>query len=280
MRCALCGDFLKYAAGMQCADCKYTCHRKCYPKVVTKCISKANYETDPEEEKINHRIPHRFEGFSNLSANWCCHCGYLLPFGRKNAKRCSGISPQSASLYPNTDNLVTECSITCHSECTHLVPDFCGMTMEAANQILETLIRTRNHNKSASVSSGLSGGTLRPSGPPGQQDNAALAYPQKPVEGPYGTPKPASADAVSAATNSYMVSQSPTAPRQQVPPRVPPSSTSAAAAAAAASGMRTPQQQVPGEFRRSFSLTELDINTCFRRYGTPNATPATSTCAL
>lgn len=90
MRCALCGDFLKYAAGMQCADCKYTCHRKCYPKVVTKCISKANYETDPDEEKINHRIPHRFEAYANISANWCCHCGYLLPFGRKNAKKCSG----------------------------------------------------------------------------------------------------------------------------------------------------------------------------------------------
>lgn len=90
MRCALCGDFLKYSAGMQCADCKYTCHQKCYPKVVTKCISKANYETDPDEEKINHRIPHRFEGFSNISANWCCHCGYLLPLGRKNAKKCSG----------------------------------------------------------------------------------------------------------------------------------------------------------------------------------------------
>lgn len=90
MRCALCGEFLKYAAGMQCEDCKYTCHRKCYPKVVTKCISKANYETDPDEEKINHRIPHRFENFANISANWCCHCGYLLPFGRKNAKKCSG----------------------------------------------------------------------------------------------------------------------------------------------------------------------------------------------
>jgi len=90
MRCALCGDFLKYSAGMQCADCKYTCHTKCYPKVVTKCISKANYETDPEEEKINHRIPHRFEGFANIGANWCCHCGYLLPLGRKNAKKCTG----------------------------------------------------------------------------------------------------------------------------------------------------------------------------------------------
>lgn len=92
MRCALCGDFLKYSAGMQCADCKYTCHTKCYPKVVTKCISKANYETDPEEEKINHRIPHRFEGISNIGANWCCHCGYLLPLGKKNVKKCSGKS--------------------------------------------------------------------------------------------------------------------------------------------------------------------------------------------
>lgn len=103
MRCALCGEFLKYAAGMQCADCKYTCHRKCYPKVVTKCISKANYETDPDEEKINHRIPHRFEGFSNISANWCCHCGYLLPFGRKNAKRCSGKQIAKIHLYQTGD---------------------------------------------------------------------------------------------------------------------------------------------------------------------------------
>ena len=90
MRCALCGDFLKYAAGMQCADCKYTCHKKCYPKVVTKCISKSNAETDPEEEKLNHRIPHRFEAFSNVGANWCCHCGYILPLGRKNCRKCSG----------------------------------------------------------------------------------------------------------------------------------------------------------------------------------------------
>ncbi|GAB1196976.1 hypothetical protein APSETT444_006256 [Aspergillus pseudonomiae] len=225
MRCALCGDFLKYAAGMQCADCKYTCHRKCYPKVVTKCISKANYETDPDEEKINHRIPHRFEGFSNLSANWCCHCGYLLPFGRKSAKRCS------------------ECGLTCHANCTHLVPDFCGMSMEAANQILETLIRAKNHNKSASVSSGLSGRTLRPGGPPQTPQDPALAYPQKPVESPYGLPqREPSAEAVSAATNSYIPPQSPTAAqRQQMPPRTS-SAGPAAAAAAAATGMRTPQQ--------------------------------------
>jgi hypothetical protein len=45
MRCALCGELLKNAAGYQCEDCKYTCHKKCYGKVVTKCISKTNAET-------------------------------------------------------------------------------------------------------------------------------------------------------------------------------------------------------------------------------------------
>lgn len=90
MRCALCGDFLKYSAGMQCEDCKYTCHTKCYSSVVTKCISKSNAETDPDEEKINHRIPHRFQPFSNFTANWCCHCGSVLPVGKKNCRKCSG----------------------------------------------------------------------------------------------------------------------------------------------------------------------------------------------
>lgn len=91
MRCALCGEFIKYTAAMQCEDCKYTCHAKCFSGVVTKCISKSNAETDPDEEKINHRIPHRFEPWSNLSANWCCHCGYMLSFGKKNARKCSGM---------------------------------------------------------------------------------------------------------------------------------------------------------------------------------------------
>lgn len=90
MRCALCAEFLKYAAGMQCSDCNYTCHKKCYPKVVTKCITQSNAETDPDEAKLNHRIPHRFENFSNMGANWCCHCGYVLPLGRKQTKKCNG----------------------------------------------------------------------------------------------------------------------------------------------------------------------------------------------
>ncbi|KAK0938150.1 Serine/threonine kinase [Friedmanniomyces endolithicus] len=121
MRCALCGDFLKYTAGMQCADCKLTCHKSCYQKVVTKCISKSNADVDPDDEKINHRIPHRFDIFSNMGANWCCHCGYMLPIGRRQSRKCS------------------ECKLTAHANCVHLVPDFCGMSMESANQILAEL---------------------------------------------------------------------------------------------------------------------------------------------
>jgi hypothetical protein len=71
-----------------------------------------------DEEKLNHRIPHRFEPLTNIGANWCCHCGQMLPLGRKNARKCS------------------ECDITCHANCAHLVPDFCGMSMETANQLL------------------------------------------------------------------------------------------------------------------------------------------------
>lgn len=119
--CALCQEFLLTGEGYQCEDCRYACHKKCYPKVVTKCISKSNVDGDGDEEKINHRIPHRFQVLTNVSANWCCHCGYMLPLGRKNARKCS------------------ECSLTCHASCAHLVPDFCGMTMEMANMLLKQL---------------------------------------------------------------------------------------------------------------------------------------------
>ncbi|EPY54237.1 AGC/PKC protein kinase Pck2 [Schizosaccharomyces cryophilus OY26] len=133
MRCALCGEFLKSAIGMQCKDCLYTCHRKCYSKVVTKCISKSSDSFSSEYEKINHRIPHHFESHTNIGANWCCHCGYILPFGRKNARKC------------------TECGITAHAQCVHLVPDFCGMSMEMANRVLSEIRTTKqkagNYNK-------------------------------------------------------------------------------------------------------------------------------------
>lgn len=123
--------------------------------------------------------------------------------------------------------------------------------MEAANQILETLIRAKNHNKSTSVSSGLSSRTLRSRGQAQPtQDIAAVAHPQKPVEDHRASPPGrTSAEAINAATNSYMTQQSPTAvaQRQQLPLRTTPTAGPAAAAAAAATGLRSPQQ-MPGKF--------------------------------
>lgn len=137
MRCALCGDFLKYGTGMQCSDCRYTCHKKCYSKVVTKCITQSNAETDPEEAKLNYKMHHRFGDTTIMGAYWCCHCGYLLPWGRNKAKQCK------------------DCNSYCHTGCVHLVPDFCGMSMEKANQILFEIKRTA-----------MSSRTLRGSGKP------------------------------------------------------------------------------------------------------------------
>ncbi|KAJ7366683.1 protein kinase C1 [Mycena albidolilacea] len=131
MLCAFCSEFLLNAVGYQCEDCRYTCHKKCYEKVVTKCISKSS-AGEGDEEKINHRIPHRFEPLTNIGANWCCHCGYMLPLGRKNSRKCS------------------ECNITCHANCVHLVPDFCGMSMEAANLLLRGW-RDINKNRESKV---------------------------------------------------------------------------------------------------------------------------------
>ncbi|SCV01611.1 LANO_0F12618g1_1 [Lachancea nothofagi CBS 11611] len=128
MCCAYCGDFLRYT-GFQCQDCKFLCHKKCYNHVVTKCIAKASTDADPEEPKLNHCIPHRFEPISNRGTKWCCHCGYILPWGKKNLRKCS------------------ECGIMCHIQCAHLVPDFCGMSMDMANQILTAIQDTQRSQK-------------------------------------------------------------------------------------------------------------------------------------
>ncbi|TKA25194.1 Protein kinase C-like [Salinomyces thailandicus] len=250
MRCAYCGDFLKYTAGMQCTDCKYTCHKNCYQKVVTKCISKSNAETDPDEEKINHRIPHRFDAFSNMGANWCCHCGYMLPLGRRQSRKCS------------------ECKLTCHANCVHFVPDFCGMTMESANQILAELKKTKGARGRMLENSGRlrppSGPAMRPAvqqpAPsymqtpshqdqmPQRGDNArpedrfsygkdrmSDQYEQPPRTSSFGPPDD---KAVGAAKASMGAPSSPESMHRPPAPRTQSSQSAAAAAAAALSGKR------------------------------------------
>ncbi|KAF8895268.1 kinase-like domain-containing protein [Infundibulicybe gibba] len=189
MLCAFCNDFLLNALGYQCEDCRYTCHKKCYEKVVTKCISKSN-TGEGDEEKINHRIPHRFEPLTNIGANWCCHCGYMLPLGRKNSRKCS------------------ECDITCHANCAHLVPDFCGMSMETANELLRNWrdIKqkkefnkaqivvgrcARSPNRMASWSSSRSSRSRPPlptAPPPPGPAQQTSAYPQQPPPSPRPPP--------------------------------------------------------------------------------------------
>ncbi|KAH7319821.1 protein kinase C [Stachybotrys elegans] len=221
MRCALCGDFLKYSAGMQCEDCKYTCHTKCYPSVVTKCISKSNAETDADEEKINHRIPHRFSPFSNMTANWCCHCGYMLPFGKKNCRKCS------------------ECGLTCHAHCVHLVPDFCGMSMAVANQILDG-IRTQKQRQAKAIS--LPEKTLRTN--TGKMSPATSHSPSTSIASSntlnYG-PGPASPEATEAAKSMYA---------NQMARPVPDRTSANPAAAAAASAAMSSQGQRQSDYGR------------------------------
>ncbi|KAI0900032.1 hypothetical protein F4806DRAFT_276407 [Annulohypoxylon nitens] len=226
MRCALCGDFLKYSAGMQCEDCKYTCHTKCYSSVVTKCISKSNAETDPDEEKINHRIPHRFSPFSNVTANWCCHCGYILPFGKKNCRKCS------------------ECGLTAHAQCVHLVPDFCGMSMAVANQILEG-IRSQKQRQQKATS--LSEKTLRQGKMSPTSTSSGPMSPYSTQGGPSYQPSVASQEATDAAKAMYASQTSPSRPVH--PDRTSSGSSAAAAAAATAamSGTMASQSSRPGQ---------------------------------
>ncbi|KAG7194157.1 Serine/threonine kinase [Scheffersomyces spartinae] len=132
MCCALCGEFVRYT-GFQCQECRLLCHKKCYLKVVTKCMSKP-MTNHGDEVNLKHRIPHRFEPIANHGTKWCCHCGYILPWGKKNVRKC------------------TECGVMCHAQCTHLVPDFCGMSMEMANTILMTIQSARASTKKPPVS--------------------------------------------------------------------------------------------------------------------------------
>ena len=120
MSCAVCNEFLRYT-GFQCEDCLFLCHQKCIKNIIAKCISKSSSDISSEDTKLNHRIPHRFIPVTNRGAKWCCHCGYLLPFGKKNVRKCE------------------ECGTMCHANCMHYVPDLCGISPKTIEKILEAL---------------------------------------------------------------------------------------------------------------------------------------------
>ena len=57
----------------------------------------------------------------------------------------------------------TECGLSVHAQCAHLVPDFCGMSMERANHIINVARETRDRQgQRPMTTSALSERTLRP----------------------------------------------------------------------------------------------------------------------
>ncbi|KAI8867582.1 kinase-like protein [Ramicandelaber brevisporus] len=184
MKCAFCQEYIVNSNGFQCEECNFFCHEKCARSVVTKCASTADGSGGGDETKIHHNIPHRFDNFSNLGANWCCHCGSVLPLGRSSNKRCQ------------------ECSLTCHANCAKFVPNFCGLRIEEANRILGELKRpTAGASTAAAVAAAVSGGAGSPASRPTatyqpkpqqqqQQQQQQPAQPQSPTQRPPLPPLP------------------------------------------------------------------------------------------
>ncbi|RHZ84624.1 hypothetical protein Glove_78g115 [Diversispora epigaea] len=93
-------------------------------KMITKCISKTNdriVEMDSEYKQLKHRIPHHFEEVTNIATNWCFHCGYMLPLGKRSAKRCTGtydhreMNPSRTKLrHANSSHELNGCKIQDH----------------------------------------------------------------------------------------------------------------------------------------------------------------------
>lgn len=113
--------------------------------------------------------------------------------------------------------LDTECGVTCHTKCQHFIPDFCGLSMEMANQMLAE-IKAANKRKTleATVTPSSSSTTNKPkraSNEPPVDDLSQLSLnQQKPL--PQQPPTP-SAQQRPPTTPSHTVG------RPQQPPALP-----------------------------------------------------------
>ena len=156
-----------------------------------------------------------------------------------------------------------ECNLTCHTACAHLVPDFCGMSMEVANQILSEMKRPRPVSDGRVVKKPIRESMRtnkqgeRPQGPPDRLSFAnapqeQYAQPQDPMTSGPGYPQqpPVRQEALDAAKRAHTGgAQTPPGTQQRPAPTTRASSANSIAAAAAASaataamtGKRTPSQ--------------------------------------
>lgn len=203
----------------------------------------------------------------------------MLTLGRKQARKCN------------------ECGLTCHVNCIHFVPDYCGMSMEKANEIIGEIRKTKGRQASIAPST-MSSRTLRPSSgrptPPPSQPSYALSAGQEQVQTPqdrplsygkdrhsenydapgnrssqYGGPPAITVDAAGAARASYG-GNTPTSPETARPPpanRQYSSQSAAAAAAAALSGKRT---SAPEQQRAPYPRSSTDYASSQRTSGPPS----------
>ncbi|KAJ2689419.1 Serine/threonine kinase, partial [Coemansia sp. RSA 1285] len=121
MKCAICGDHIVNEVGQQCDDCRLFVHQACVGRVVGHCHFS---ETTEDTVELGHRIPHRWEQTTKMGANWCMHCGNMLPIGRRSVK-------------------CTSCSGTCHIGCQQYVPNFCGLDMMKASAMMLEIKRAK-----------------------------------------------------------------------------------------------------------------------------------------
>jgi hypothetical protein len=91
--------------------------------VLIKCVSDNGDGEKSQfvDQMMKHRIPHRFQPSPSLTAAWCCHCGYMLPIGRRQSLKC------------------TECDTFCHKECALFVPEFCGLNAGLIDHMIREL---------------------------------------------------------------------------------------------------------------------------------------------
>lgn len=140
-----------------------------------------------------------------------------------------------------------ECGLTCHAQCVHFVPDFCGMSMAVANVILDG-IRTQKRRQTSQTN--MSGRTLRPqskNSTPSESSTPTSAYGPdsgRPPRTQSYAATSSSMEATEAAKTMY-AAQGQTSPQTSRPPgpdRIA-SSSAAAAAMAAMSGPKSPTQR-------------------------------------
>jgi classical protein kinase C/novel protein kinase C epsilon type len=113
----------------------------------------------------------------------------MLPLGRKNAKKCSGEGFVATTGFAMTLNSADrpECGLTCHATCSHLVPDFCGMTMEMANILLKQLRDIKTTQKKPKPAAPATASQI----PPPIQYPSSPAPAAQPPPGAFNVPVPA-----------------------------------------------------------------------------------------